>query len=91
MREVPSKGTMLYSVEIPSTGGNTLFASGYAAYETLDPALRATLEGERRCTITITARLSGATAAAPRPSPNARIRCFALTRRLAAKPSTSTG
>ena len=43
--EVPSKGTFLYSVEIPSTGGNTLFASGYAAYETLDPAVRDRLEG----------------------------------------------
>jgi taurine dioxygenase len=43
--EVPSKGTLLYSVEIPSTGGNTLFASGYAAYDTLDPAIRDRLEG----------------------------------------------
>src|SRR5499427_3501323 len=46
-KEVPSKGTLLYSVEIPSQGGNTLFASGYAAYETLDPAIRAALEGKR--------------------------------------------
>jgi alpha-ketoglutarate-dependent taurine dioxygenase len=45
--EVPSKATLLYSVEIPSTGGNTLFASGYAAYETLDPAARARLEGRK--------------------------------------------
>src|ERR1700730_18078062 len=45
--EVPSKATMLYSVEIPSTGGNTLFASGYAAYETLDPAIRNQLEGKK--------------------------------------------
>jgi taurine dioxygenase len=43
--EVPSKATLLYSVEIPSTGGNTLFASGYAAYETLDPAIRNRLGG----------------------------------------------
>ena len=43
--EVPSKGTLLYSVEIPSSGGNTLFASGYAAYDTLDPAIRDKLEG----------------------------------------------
>jgi len=43
--EVPSKATLLYSVEIPSTGGNTLFASGYAAYDTLDPAIHARLEG----------------------------------------------
>ena len=45
--EVPSKGTMLYSVEIPSKGGNTLFASGYAAYETLDPEIRKALEGKK--------------------------------------------
>jgi taurine dioxygenase len=45
--EVPSKATLLYSVEIPSTGGNTLFASGYAAYDTLDPAIRKALEGRR--------------------------------------------
>jgi len=45
--EVPSKATLLYALEIPSTGGNTLFASGYAAYDTLDPALRARLEGKK--------------------------------------------
>ncbi|MGA7956845.1 MAG: TauD/TfdA family dioxygenase [Xanthobacteraceae bacterium] len=45
--EVPSKATLLYSVEIPSTGGNTLFASGYAAYETLDPAIRERLEDKK--------------------------------------------
>jgi len=44
---IPSKATMLYSVEIPSTGGNTLFASGYAAYDTLDPAIRDRLEGKK--------------------------------------------
>jgi len=45
--EVPSKATLLYAAEIPSTGGNTLFASGYAAYDTLDPAVRAPLEGKK--------------------------------------------
>src|SRR5438132_11496413 len=45
--EVPSKATLLYSVEIPSTGGNTLFASGYAAYDTLDAAVRDRLEGRK--------------------------------------------
>jgi alpha-ketoglutarate-dependent taurine dioxygenase len=45
--EVPSKATLLYSVEIPSTGGNTLFASGYSAYDTLDPSIRARLEGRK--------------------------------------------
>jgi taurine dioxygenase len=42
---IPSKATLLYAVEIPSAGGNTLFASGYAAYETLDRAVRDKLEG----------------------------------------------
>ena len=32
--DIPHKGTMLYSVEIPSQGGHTLFSSGYAAYDT---------------------------------------------------------
>jgi taurine dioxygenase len=45
--EVPSKATLLYSLEIPSTGGNTLFGSGYAAYDTLDPAIRNRLEGKK--------------------------------------------
>ena len=45
--EIPSKATLLYSVEIPSTGSNTLFASSYAAYETLDPAIRDRLEGRK--------------------------------------------
>jgi taurine dioxygenase len=45
--DIPSKATLLYSVEIPSSGGNTLFASGYAAYDTLDPAVRDRLEGRK--------------------------------------------
>lgn len=45
--EVPSKATLLYAVEIPTSGGNTLFASGYAAYDTLDPAVRNPLEGRK--------------------------------------------
>jgi taurine dioxygenase len=43
--EVPSKGTLLYGIEIPSKGGNTIFANGYVAYETLDPHVRDRLEG----------------------------------------------
>ena len=43
---IPHNGTFLYSVEIPTHGGNTLFASGYAAYDTLDPKLRDRLEGK---------------------------------------------
>ena len=45
--EVPHKATMLYAVEIPSTGGNTLFANGYAAYDTLQDEIRRPLEGRR--------------------------------------------
>ena len=45
--EVPHNGTLLYSLEIPSYGGDTLFASGYAAYESLDPEIKQKLEGRR--------------------------------------------
>jgi taurine dioxygenase len=45
--EMPHNATLLYSVEIPSHGGDTLFASGYAAYDTLDSAIRARLDGRR--------------------------------------------
>jgi taurine dioxygenase len=45
--EMPHNGTLLYSVEVPTYGGDTLFASGYAAYDTLDPAIRAALEGRK--------------------------------------------
>ncbi len=44
--ELPHKGTLLYSVEIPSHGGETLFASGYAAYDTLPDEIREPLEGK---------------------------------------------
>jgi taurine dioxygenase len=46
-REDPHKATLLYSVEIPTYGGDTLFASGTAAYDALDPAVKARLEGRR--------------------------------------------
>lgn len=45
--ELPHKGTCLYSLEVPSHGGNTLFANCYRAYETLPPELRDSLEGKR--------------------------------------------
>ncbi|NBP72339.1 MAG: hypothetical protein EBU57_03995 [Alphaproteobacteria bacterium] len=45
--EVPHKATMLNAVEIPAHGGNTLFASGYAAYDTLPDELREPLEGRK--------------------------------------------
>ena len=45
--EVPHNGTLLYSLEVPSYGGDTLFASGYAAYDTLDPSIKSQLAGRR--------------------------------------------
>ena len=41
----PHKATLLYSVEIPTYGGDTLFASGTAAYDTLDAAMKKRLDG----------------------------------------------
>src|SRR5258708_17879511 len=39
------KGTQLYGIAIPSTGGDTLFASMYEAYEALPDALKKRIEG----------------------------------------------
>ncbi|MSQ51013.1 MAG: TauD/TfdA family dioxygenase [Betaproteobacteria bacterium] len=45
--ERPTAITMLYAIEIPSIGGNTLFASMYAAYEALSPAMKQSLDGKK--------------------------------------------
>jgi taurine dioxygenase len=45
--EIPHTATMLYAVELPSTGGNTLFADMYAAYDNLDSGIRNRLDGKR--------------------------------------------
>ena len=42
---LPPNVTMLYAVEAPSKGGDTLFASSVAAYQTLSPELKHTLSG----------------------------------------------
>jgi taurine dioxygenase len=39
-QERPAMGTMLYAIEIPAEGGNTLFANGYRAYEALPAAIK---------------------------------------------------
>jgi len=41
----PAMGSILYAREIPETGGDTLFASMYAAYDGLSSGLKKTLEG----------------------------------------------
>jgi len=43
----PAKGTMLYAIEIPSAGGETVFANGYMAYERLPSSVRSRIEGLR--------------------------------------------
>ena len=43
--EVPFKATQLYALAIPDTGGDTLFASGYAAYDAMPDRLKQRLDG----------------------------------------------
>jgi taurine dioxygenase len=43
--QVPFKATQLYALAVPSRGGNTLFASMYAAYDGLPQRLKDRLEG----------------------------------------------
>ena len=44
-QERPAMASMLYALEIPSTGGNTLFANAYLAYETLPASTKKQIEG----------------------------------------------
>jgi taurine dioxygenase len=46
-QEVPAKATVLYAIEIPSHGGNTLFANAYTAYATLPADIKAYIDGQR--------------------------------------------
>jgi len=44
-QERPAMASILYALEIPSQGGNTLFANAYLAYETLPAAMKKRIEG----------------------------------------------
>ncbi len=46
-RSSPYLATTLYAIRVPSRGGDTLFANLYAAYEALDAATKARIEGLR--------------------------------------------
>jgi taurine dioxygenase len=41
---VPARATTLYSIEVPSRGGQTLFANQYAAYDDLPAAMKARID-----------------------------------------------
>jgi taurine dioxygenase len=43
--ETPTAGAVLYGIEVPSKGGNTMFADTYGAYEALPPLLKERLKG----------------------------------------------
>ena len=46
-RERPAMGTMLYAIEIPADGGNTLFANAYKAYEALPDDVKSRVNGRK--------------------------------------------
>ena len=41
----PAMGSILYALEVPESGGDTMFSSMYRAYETLSDGLKSVLEG----------------------------------------------
>lgn len=43
--DIPFKATQLFALAIPDTGGDTLFASGYAAYAAMPARLKQRLQG----------------------------------------------
>jgi taurine dioxygenase len=46
-RKIPHKATLLYSIEVPSWGGQTVFSNLMAAYDALPDDLRKALEGRQ--------------------------------------------
>jgi taurine dioxygenase len=56
--ERPPMGSMLYALEIPPYGGDTLFANQYRAYETLSEGLKTALAGLRGVNTSVKADVS---------------------------------
>ena len=46
-QERPAMASMLYAIEVPSTGGNTIFANGYKAYETLSADIKRRIDSRK--------------------------------------------
>ena len=44
-QEAPALGSILYGIDVPPAGGDTLFANQYLAYETLSPGMKRMLDG----------------------------------------------
>ena len=86
-REIPDKATLLYAVEIPSVGGDTWFASGYAAYESLSEEEAASTDCTRDTNITM-ARRKKVMKKGLRPLGRRLIRWLEQTMRLAESAST---
>src|SRR5258707_8491294 len=43
--EMPARATMLYSIQVPRVGGDTLFADQYTAYDDLSAAMKTSIDG----------------------------------------------
>lgn len=46
-QEKPAMASMLYAIEVPAAGGDTLFANAYKAYETLPDDIKRRLDGRK--------------------------------------------
>jgi taurine dioxygenase len=45
--ERPAMASMLYAIQVPSVGGNTMFANAYTAYETLPDDIKRRIDGKK--------------------------------------------
>jgi len=48
-KAIPNAGSMLYALELPPEGGDTLFSDMYSAYEALDEKTKNLIRGKRAC------------------------------------------